>query len=163
MTIPTSLSDVNRLMKEKPVVTREPEIEATGGANPSLEEKVNRSFDESTLQGVLQEIIHNFRESNKNMEVSILRQPFDILGEKITFLLNGEMQKDLFLKVRPEITLLIRNALQNFKVDVTYEIKTDAVSSSRKLYTSTDKLNYLREKSPQLKELQKRFGLETDF
>lgn len=97
------------------------------------------------------------------MEISILRQPFEVTGEKMVFFLSGEIQKDLFLKIRQEVTLLIRERLKNHKVDLSFEIREDAVSPSRKLYTSTDKLNYLREKSPALKELQQRFGLETDF
>lgn len=97
------------------------------------------------------------------MEISILRQPFEVTGEKVVFFLSGEIQKDLFLKIRQEVTLLLREGLKNYRADLGFEIKEDAVSPSRKLYTSSDKLNYLREKSPALKELQQRFGLETDF
>ena len=93
----------------------------------------------------------------------MLRQPYKIVGEKVIFFLSGEIQTDIFLKIRPEITRLIRESLKNDTLDLAFEIKEDAVSATAKLYTSTDKLNYLREKSPALKELQKRFGLETDF
>lgn len=111
----------------------------------------------------MEDIIYSFREEGKNMEISILRQPFEVSGEKVVFFLSGDIQKDLFLKIRQEVTLLVREALKNHHTDLGYEIREDAVSPSRKLYTSTDKLNYLREKSPALKELQQRFGLETDF
>lgn len=111
----------------------------------------------------MEDIIYTFREQGKNMEISILRQPFEVLEEKVVFFLSGEIQKDLFLKIRQEVTLLMREGLKNHKADLGFEIREDAVSSAKKLYTSTDKLNYLREKSPALKELQQRFGLETDF
>ncbi len=97
------------------------------------------------------------------MEVAVLKQPLQLIDEEVTFLLSGDLQNDIFQKVKPELTGLLRRRLQNYKVDVFSEIKEDAASSGSKLYTSTDKLNYLREKSPALKELQKRFGLETDF
>lgn len=97
------------------------------------------------------------------MEISLLRQTFEIRDEKVVFFLNGEIQKDIFLSVRSEITALIRQNLRNTKMYLDYEIKEQAADTSIKLYTSTDKLNYLKEKSPALKELQKRFGLETDF
>lgn len=127
------------------------------------EDRPRESFNAGKVQAVLEDIIYTFREQGKNMEISILRQPFEVLEEKVVFFLSGEIQKDLFLKIRQEVTLLMREGLKNHKADLGFEIREDAVSSAKKLYTSTDKLNYLREKSPALKELQQRFGLETDF
>lgn len=162
LAIPTSLSEVNRRLKEKPLPGKEPERK-TEETDISHEAKAREPFNAGKVQAVLEDVIFTFKEQGKNMEISILKQPFEVTGEKILFLLNGEIQKDIFSKIRQEITLLIRKGLQNHSVDLSFEIKEDAVSPSQKLYTSTDKLNYLREKSPALKELQQRFGLETDF
>lgn len=158
--IPTSLSEVNKRLREKPVPTQDNKPQAE--SRPQ-EIKSREPFDTGKVQAALEDIIYSFREEGKNMEISILRQPFEVSGEKVVFFLSGDIQKDLFLKIRQEVTLLIREALKNHHTDLGYEIREDAVSPSRKLYTSTDKLNYLREKSPALKELQQRFGLETDF
>ncbi|HLT08908.1 MAG TPA: hypothetical protein VK014_15370 [Cyclobacteriaceae bacterium] len=160
--IPTSLTEVNQRLKEKPLPSKQ--VEKIVEEAPLVEENLAReNFDMGKVQAVVEDIIYNFKEQKKFMEISILRQPIDVTGERIVFYLNGEIQKDLFLKIRHEITHLIRKGVQNHKAEVSYEIKEDAVSPVKKLYTSTDKLNYLREKSPALKELQKRFGLETDF
>jgi len=131
--------------------------------NKPQEDRPREPFNAGKVQAVLEDIIYTFKEQGKNMEISILRQPFDVSSEKVVFFLSGEIQKDLFSKIRQEVTLLMREGLKNHGVDLGFEIKEDAVSPSKKLYTSSDKLNYLREKSPALKELQQRFGLETDF
>ncbi len=133
--------------------------EENSEANSSMEV----AFDQSEIQEVLDKLIQEFKEMGNNMEISVIRQPFEISGEKIIFLLNGEIQKDIFVKLRPELTGRLRRSLQNRNVEVSFQINPQPVSTASKLYTSTDKLLYLREKSPALKELQKRFGLETDF
>lgn len=159
------MSEVKGLVQEKPGVQKEPpsEIienrEEDSEANSSMEV----AFDQSKIQEVLDKVIQEFKEMGNNMEISVIRQPFEIRGEKIIFLLNGEIQKDIFVKLRPELTGRLRRFLQNRNVEVSFQINPQPVSTASKLYTSTDKLLYLREKSPALKELQKRFGLETDF
>lgn len=161
--IPTSLSEVNRRLKEKPVPAKESGEKAAKEVTNPKETRPREPFNSGKVQAVLEDIIYAFKEQGKNMEISILRQPVEVTGEKVVFFLNGEIQKDIFSKIRQEITLLLRKGLKNYNVDLSFEIKEDAVSPAQKLYTSTDKLNYLREKSPALKELQQRFGLETDF
>ncbi|MBS9525001.1 DNA polymerase III subunit gamma/tau [Litoribacter alkaliphilus] len=157
--IPTSLSAVKKSIKDRPVEVK------TTKTQTAVQETANlrNPFDKPTLQGVINDIIEEFKQSGKSMEVAVLRQPIELVDEEVTFLLSGDLQNDIFQKVKPELTGLLRKRLENYKVDVFSVIKEDAVSSGSKLYTSTDKLNYLREKSPALKELQKRFGLETDF
>ncbi len=154
---------MDRRIQQKPVAISETAVGTKELNEAMAADRLREPFDQQKFQAVLDEIIHKFKAMHKNMEISILRQPFSIDGEKVTFFLSGEIQADLFLKVRPAITVLIRDSLKNQKVDLAFEIKEEAVNATPKLYTSTDKLNYLREKSPALKELQKRFGLETDF
>lgn len=164
MAIPTSLTDVDKLVREKPIAAKVlPEKETTAKEDTLLSEKDQEPFDQFKFQDVLEDIILKFKKAHKNMEISVLRQPFKVINEKVVFMLNGEMHKDIFIKIRPEITGLVRNALRNSRVDLAFEIKEDEEDLTKRLYTSTDKLNYLKGKSPALKELQKRFGLETDF
>jgi hypothetical protein len=70
---------------------------------------------------------------------------------------------EVFQKAKPIILGLLREKLKNnLLVLEAVEVEEEDESSMR-LYTSTDKLNHLKKKSPALSELQKRFGLETDF
>ena len=154
---------MDRLIQKKPVALSEPAVGAKEANATVLVDRLREPFDQQMFQVVLDDMILKFKSLHKNMEISMLRQPYKIVGEKVIFFLSGEIQTDIFLKIRPEITRLIRESLKNDTLDLAFEIKEDAVSAAAKLYTSTDKLNYLRAKSPALKELQKRFGLETDF
>ena len=42
-------------------------------------------------------------------------------------------------------------------------VVTAAAPTARKLYTATDKFEYLAERFPALREAKQRLGLETDF
>lgn len=99
---------------------------------------------------------------HRNLEMTVLKQPVILEGETITFQLNGEIQEGIFQKIRPEILLILRRKLNNYSIHLDAVIKEEP-DGKRKLYTSTDKLNHLLEKSPALEDLKRRFGLETDF
>lgn len=130
------------------------------GLNPQLAEE----FDLQKLNSILQEIILNYKEQHKNLETTVLKQPVELKGETITFKLNGEIQQDIFQKIKPEVFQLLRRKLNNYSIHLeSVIVEEEAGDGKKKLYTSTDKLQYLKEKSPALVELQKRFGLETDF
>ena len=120
-------------------------------------------FDLTKLQEVLFEIAEEYRSNHKNLELTVLKQPVSLDNETVTFHLNGEIQQDIFLKIKTDILSKLRRKLNNYSIHIEQEIKEEELDGKRKLYTSSDKLSYLIEKSPALIELQKRFGLETDF
>lgn len=120
-------------------------------------------FDLSRLKHEINQIIEEYKEQHRSLEMTVLKQSVTLEGETITFQLNGEIQEGIFHKIKPEILQTLRGRLNNYNIHLDAVIKEEEPNGKRKLYTSTDKLNYLREKSPALKELQRRFGLETDF
>ncbi len=139
----------------------DPEEEPT----TELVEIPNEDSIEVSKEGVgmaLEEIIRGYKQSHRNMEIAVLNQPYELRGFQVHFLLHGELQQDIFEKCKPEINRLLKQKLRQPDVEVTCDLKQEE-DSGKNLYTSTDKLNYLLQKSPALKELQKRFGLETDF
>lgn len=124
----------------------------------------NDSFDLNKVQNALLDIIDVYKERENNLEVTVLKQPVEIQKNTITFKLNAEIQKDIFQKLRPELNLLLRAKLNNHAILLDCLInENEDPTSKRKLYTNTDKFNYLKEKSGALVELQRRFGLDTDF
>lgn len=124
----------------------------------------NDSFDLNKVQNALLDIIDVYKEKENNLEVTVLKQPVEIQENTITFKLNAEIQKDIFQKLRPDLNLLLRAKLNNHLVHLDCVINEDEeTNGKRKLYTNTDKFNYLKEKSEALVELQRRFGLDTDF
>lgn len=120
-------------------------------------------FDLPKLKWALQEIVEEFKKDHKNLEITVLKQPVELQGENIIFKLVGDIQQEIFHKMRPELLGNLRRKLNNYSISLDSVVTEEQENGERKLYTNTDKLNYLREKSPALVELQKRFGLETDF
>ena len=131
--------------------------------NVSVTPHLAEIFDLPKLQEVLFEIAEEYRSNHKNLELTVLKQPVSLDNETVTFHLNGELQQDIFLKIKTDILSKLRRKLNNYSIHIEQEIKEEELDGKRKLYTSSDKLSYLIEKSPALIELQKRFGLETDF
>lgn len=109
----------------------------------------------------MEQIITDYKAAHKNMEVAVLKQPFEVRGMQVHFQLAGELQKDIFSNLKPELTGLLRRKINHARLDVTFEMVEE--SQGKNLYTSSDKLRYLLEKSEMLRILKDKFGLETDF
>lgn len=163
VTIPTSISAAKKNLEEKqktPTTSEEVKKEAV----TVVEKLGNDEFDRGDVDNALSEIIENLKSRGKSIEITALKQPFELTENSITFKLIGEIQEDAFQKIKPELLKTFRQKLNNASLTLAAEITEESEDPSvRKLYTNSDKFAYLLEKSPALKELQKRFGLETDF
>lgn len=120
-------------------------------------------FDLARLKSEINEIMEDYKVHHRSLEMTVLKQQVILEGETITFQLNGEIQEGIFQKIKPEILQILRRKLNNYSIHLEAVIKEEETNDKRKLYTSTDKLNHLLEKSPALEDLKRRFGLETDF
>jgi hypothetical protein len=109
-------------------------------------------------------IREHFKKNDKNFELAILDQEIRILdGGELVLEVVGHMQEEIAGKMKSELVGLIRQFTGADRVLITVEVKKEVECGAPKLYTNTDKLNYLREKHPALAELQRKFGLEADF
>jgi len=135
-----------------------PELESAKQSNQLAE-----IFDLAKVKSEINEIIEDYKVHHRSLEITVLKQPIILDGETITFQLNGEIQEGIFQKIKPEILQILRRKLNNYSIHLDAVIKEEEPNGKRKLYTSTDKLNHLLEKSPALEDLKRRFGLETDF
>ncbi|MCH6234570.1 DNA polymerase III subunit gamma/tau [Cognataquiflexum rubidum] len=135
-----------------------PELESAKQSNQLAE-----IFDLAKVKSEINEIIEDYKVHHRSLEMTVLKQPAILEGETITFQLNGEIQEGIFQKIKPEILQILRRKLNNYSIHLDAVIKEEEPNGKRKLYTSTDKLNHLLEKSPALGDLKRRFGLETDF
>ena len=149
-------------MKDRPAqqVTQEAPKETL--TQPS-EEYPLRALSEKEVINAMEEVKEDFKVGHKNMEMALLQQPFELKDHQIVFFLQGGLQEDLFPKLKPELTGILRRKLHQPDLEVIFEIKAEAIDPAKSLYTSSEKLSYLLKKSPALKELKNRFGLETDF
>lgn len=126
-------------------------------------EGTQRILSEAEVKNAMEEVKDDFKVGHKNMEMALLQQPFELKNHQIVFFLQGGLQEDLFPKLKPELTGILRRKLRQPDLEVIFEVKPEAVDPAKSLYTSSEKLSYLLKKSPALKELKNRFGLETDF
>jgi len=106
----------------------------------------------------------HFKNGDKNFELAILDQAIKVRdGGEVILEVVGHMQEEIASKMKQELVGLIRQFTGADRVLISVELKEEVENNNSKLYTNTDKFNYLREKHPALAELQKKFGLETDF
>lgn len=109
-------------------------------------------------------IREHFRIADKKMELAILDQPIKVRTEgEVVLEVMGHMQEEIAGKIKQELVGLIRQLTGARRVIITLELKEEVSNGKPKLYTNTDKLNFLREKHPALAEFQRKFGLEVDF
>lgn len=98
------------------------------------------------------------------MELAILDQSIKVRGNgEVVLEVMGHVQEEIAGKMRPDLVGLIRELTGAERVIISLELKEEVDNGRPKLYTNTDKLNYLRERHPALGELQRKFGLDVDF
>ncbi len=106
----------------------------------------------------------HFRLSGKKMELAILDQAIKVKdGGEVVLGVMGPMQEEIAGKMKPDLVGLIRQMTGADRVLITIEPMEEVDNGKPKLYTNTDKLNFLRKKHPALAEFQRKFGLEVDF
>jgi DNA polymerase-3 subunit gamma/tau len=162
VSIPLSISAAKKIVSEQPAATQ-PTTSQPQAATEKVEERPIDFFDKEKLSKVLAQLVESYKEEHRNLEAVALNQPFDLEGEKAVFHLVSDIQAGIFQKIKPEITAELRRKLNNYNIQIEFEIMEEVKDDKKRLYTSTDKLHYLREKNELLDELLSRFKLETDF
>jgi hypothetical protein len=104
-----------------------------------------------------------FRTANKNLELTLLDQEISLQKGEITLQVSGSIQEDIAQKMKPELVGLIRKFTGATSFTISVVQQEEVPDEKGKLYTSTDKLKFLREKHPALMELQRKFDLDVDF
>lgn len=122
-----------------------------------------RDLTQEILDEVFVQVREHFQSIGKSMELAILGQSLKMKDGLVMLEVMGHVQEELALKMKPELVKVVRElaSVNHFKIEV--EVKEELESERNKLYTSTDKFNFLKEKHAALGEFQRRFGLETDF
>lgn len=126
--------------------------------------QAGRDLTQEILDEVFPKVREHFQKLGKSMELAILGQSMKMNEEGWVVLeVMGHVQEELALKMKPELIRIVRELgrVNLFKMEL--ELKEELESERNKLYTSTDKFNFLKNKHAALGEFQRRFGLETDF
>lgn len=162
ISIPKNLGQIKQLAEEK--AKQAIESAKTKVVEEVVEVKVaERELTQELLDEVFPKVKGHFQQLGKSMELAILGQALKLANGVVTLEVMGHVQEELALKMKPELVRVVREfgSVRRFEVEV--EVKEELESERNKLYTSTDKFNFLKEKHAALGEFQRRFGLETDF
>lgn len=104
-----------------------------------------------------------YRTANKNLELTLLDQDIQVKEGEMILKVTGSIQEDIALKMKPELAVLLRKFTGATTFSISIQQQEELIDEKGKLYTSTDKLKFLREKHPALMELQRKFDLDVDF
>ena len=162
--IPSSLGQTKKLgessqQEEVNTVAEEPVTPAYDSASTAPEILLNQELLDQSIFSI-QEL---FRNANRNLELTILDQEIRLQNGEITLQVSGSIQEDIAQKMKPELVGLIRKFTGATTFTISVVQQEEQVDDKGKLYTSTDKLKFLREKHPALMELQRKFDLDVDF
>ncbi|QJX47373.1 DNA polymerase III subunit gamma/tau [Hymenobacter taeanensis] len=119
-------------------------------------------INDEVLQRVWAELLEE-RKQNSMSEYSVLNRPVRANEQHVILLrVDNPVQEDQFNEFRAGFLGELRRRTGYPRLNVQVEI-SEQVDTGRKLYTSTDKLEYLMEKYPMLSEMKQRLGLDADF
>jgi len=120
-------------------------------------------IDPAVLQRVWQEIAEERRAQDRMSEYWVLNRPVTANEEhNIELAVDNPIQVDQFNEMRVEFLAELRRRTGHPRLSVTPVVNA-AAPTARKLYTASDKFEYLAERFPTLREAKQRLGLEADF
>lgn len=157
----TKIPDLNTLksnIASKPVATKEEKAVKLEQA----EKTINEPFTQEQLNTVWTQFADRKRSDGFTAEYTILNQQVSVdENYTIRIKLANPLQEDILERFKAELMVYLRKTLNNNNVKLSYTFVQE--TEKRMIYTPQEKFNYLAEKQPLLRELQKRLMLDTDF
>ncbi|WP_375416556.1 DNA polymerase III subunit gamma/tau [uncultured Hymenobacter sp.] len=151
-------------LQSHPATAPAPGAAATGVAEPVAEPTGPLApVDPALLQRVWRELVEERRAQDRMSEYTVLNRPVQANAEHvITLGLDNGIQVDQFNYFRQDFLAELRRRTGHPRLNVQPEIVA-AAPTAKKLYTSSDKFEYLAGKFPMLQEMKQRLGLDADF
>ncbi|OGX85710.1 DNA polymerase III, subunit gamma and tau [Hymenobacter lapidarius] len=120
-------------------------------------------IDAALLQRVWQELAEERRAQNRMSEYWVLNRAVTANAEhNIELAVDNPIQVDQFNEMRVEFLAELRRRTGHPRLTV-QPVVTVAAPTAKKLYTTSDKFEYLAERFPALREAKQRLGLEADY
>jgi len=124
----------------------------------------NKTFDQKELEKAWRAYLEILKTSNKSSESNLMTKPYELAeDQKITIFIDNALEEDILERFKSNLIGYLRNSLGNDQIRIITELKAKGNSKNRKIYTNTDKFNYLAEKNPNLIELKNKLGLDTEY
>ncbi|MET4107971.1 DNA polymerase III subunit gamma/tau [Hymenobacter sp. UYP22] len=119
------------------------------------------AINDEVLQRVWNELKEE-RKATSPSQYSLLNRPVQANEQHLIVLrVDNPVQEDQFNEMRAELLGELRRRTGYPRLSVQVEI-VERVETGRKLYTSSDRMEYLMEKYPALGEMKQRLGLDVD-
>lgn len=123
---------------------------------------VTGSIDQQRLQQVWRELAEARKQISMS-EFTILNRPIQADAQHIIRLpLENTVQLDQFNGFKPEFISALRQRTGYRSLSIQTEV-THQEQNAMRLYTSSDRFEYLAQKFPVLLEMKQKLGLDTDF
>ena len=120
-------------------------------------------IDPALLQRVWKEIAEERRAQDRMSEYWVLNRPITANAEhSIELAVDNPIQIDQFNDMRVEFLADLRRRTGHPRLNV-QPVLTEAAPTAKRLYTTSDKFEYLAERFPALREAKQRLGLEADY
>ena len=119
--------------------------------------------NDALLRRVWREMAEERRAQERMSEYTLLNRPITAGPDhRIELTVDNPVQEDQFNEMRTEFLIELRRRTGHPRLNVV-PVVAQAAPTTRKLYTATDKFEYLAERFPALREAKQRLGLEADF
>jgi DNA polymerase III subunit gamma/tau len=126
------------------------------------ERKENENFTTENLNHYWKIFAEKKRSEGFTYEYTILNQEVDLLEDCIVEVkLSNPLQEDILERFRAELMVFLRTSLKNTNLKLKAVLVQE--TGRKMIYTPQEKFNYLAEKQPLLREMQRRMMLDTDF
>jgi len=127
-------------------------------------ENRNNTFNEDELKKAWKEFAEKLKISNKSNEFNLMTKSYILDRDRqIVIEIDNAIEEDIFDRFKTNLITHLRESLQNDNIKVITKLNINASSDSKKIYTNTDKFNYLAEKNPYLIDLKNTLGFDTEF
>ncbi|GAB3855518.1 DNA polymerase III subunit gamma/tau [Hymenobacter terrigena] len=137
--------------------------DAAALAEPQSTSGTVAPIDPALLQRVWKEIAEERRAQDRMSEYWVLNRPVTANAEhSIELAVDNPIQIDQFNEMRVEFLADLRRRTGHPRLNV-LPVLTEAAPTAKRLYTTSDKFEYLAERFPALREAKQRLGLEADY
>jgi len=122
----------------------------------------NSVFTEDQLRKEWEDYASQLKKDGKDNEYNLMMQRFEIQDNfNVIIHITNSIEQDILLRFKPDLLKFLKDHLKNdlIKIDTALEKE----EKTEKIYTNTDKFNYLARKNPNLIKLKSQFGLDTEF
>jgi DNA polymerase-3 subunit gamma/tau len=137
-------------------------IKKVEGGNKAREEaKRENSYTEEELKKHWEEYKAEREKEGKDRQVNLMSQPFTLENDTISIVLSNVLLADMLDSFKVDLMEYLRDKVENDYISITAVIKEE--EKGRMLYTNREKFDHMASKSPSLKKLQERLGLDPDY